>query len=690
MKDLNFECVGYAYNLSRLPYISNDRRYSETSYDRTGGNLDYDNWLYEDEKGEKVIFDVIGPGCVYKMFFPTISAVNTNLRVYIDNSDEPVIKGTFKDIFSGCHTLFPKELVFMGVPDNSGMSSYMPIPFAKRLKITVDLDMAESFYYHIDYRIFPGDTKISSWCEEMLKCRELIALRTVFSETEKALSENAAASYTKKFSLLPNQREELFSLKTDSPSQITLLRIKLEKLGLNKDGNKGFKFLSELHLHMCFDYESEKKFQIKVPLSGLFGFSDYGIDPNSKSKSEGWYRTHSYAVGQDSCGYFYIKLPMPFLNRAYAEIVNTGNFDFGECILELVTAPFDSEKPFGYLNVHDTDFEIKKDDKNDIHFLDVKGSGNFVGIAASMDSEDKIDDSAYLEGDEHIYVDGSMSPQINGTGTEDFYNGAYYWYNGTHSKPLFGCSYNSKWTFNKKRCHNDSTYKSSAYRFLLGDSIPFRLSFKFDIEHGFKNDQYECGKAVLFYYLREQKSAFVVDSIDFSSEESLKNHSVKGTEKAYSKTVCYSQYEGWAYGKNISMGGYTFFAKDILTAQIKTDPLSEEIVLRRTFEYSFPNQCAEVYVDNEFAGYWYDSGNNFAMRLKESEFSINKRLVENKSSVLVRLEVTSPMFSVLKLEVFSYTQSEATEKSENPADERSEGLGGKIKNICRKICLKLQ
>ena len=61
-------------DLSLLPYIySNAESYYLSSYDRTGGNDDgfrgtYSQ-LYIDDKGEHVIFEEDGPGCIYNFWF---------------------------------------------------------------------------------------------------------------------------------------------------------------------------------------------------------------------------------------------------------------------------------------------------------------------------------------------------------------------------------------------------------------------------------------------------------------------------------------------------------------------------------------------------------------------------------------------------------------------------------------------
>jgi len=74
-------------NLADLPYIySNVEACYLSSYDRSGGNDDgfrgtY-SALYVDDKGEQVIFDEDGPGCVYNLWFTDIGGPTSPRKVH--------------------------------------------------------------------------------------------------------------------------------------------------------------------------------------------------------------------------------------------------------------------------------------------------------------------------------------------------------------------------------------------------------------------------------------------------------------------------------------------------------------------------------------------------------------------------------------------------------------------------------
>ena len=68
-------------------------------------------------------------------------------------------------------------------------------------------------------------------------------------------------------------------------------------------------------------------------------------------------------------------------------------------------------------------------------FADEPGHGKFVGVShtirgSRVKNSSNDDAPFFLEGAERGYTDASLSPQWYGTGTEDFYEGGWYFKNG--------------------------------------------------------------------------------------------------------------------------------------------------------------------------------------------------------------------------------------------------------------------
>ena len=110
-------------------------------------------------------------------------------------------------------------------------------------------------------------------------------------------------------------------------------------------------------------------------------------------------------------------------------------------------------------------------------FLDVKGRGFYAGTVLNVIQPEA---GWFGEGDERIYVDGETEPSISGTGSEDYFNDAW----GLHvlDGPYTGVTV------------ADGTglgSRMTGYRWHVKDPIPFKTSFRFDLEHlgwTFNND----------------------------------------------------------------------------------------------------------------------------------------------------------------------------------------------------------
>ena len=117
---------------------------------------------------------------------------------------------------------------------------------------------------------------------------------------------------------------------------------------------------------------------------------------------------------------------------------------------------------FGYLHAAWSQTATKKDEPvviNRIH----GGPGHWVGTAVSMlRKKGENDNFTYLEGDESIYVDGEESPSWHGTGTEDYFNGGWYFGSSSFSRSLYGAPIMKK-----------PQSRLSVYRFHLTDAVPF-------------------------------------------------------------------------------------------------------------------------------------------------------------------------------------------------------------------------
>lgn len=129
-------------------------------------------------------------------------------------------------------------------------------------------------------------------------------------------------------------------------------------------------------------------------------------------------------------------------------------------------------------------------------WMEATGRGQFAGVTMSVFQNQ---DYWWGEGDDMFFVDGESLPSINGTGSEDYFLGA--WDFGTHSfaYPLFGAH-----IVGEERAGGHT----SVYRFHLDSPITFTKSFKATIEHGHANHRSDNFYSVAYWYQTEPHSPF--------------------------------------------------------------------------------------------------------------------------------------------------------------------------------------
>lgn len=108
-------------------------------------------------------------------------------------------------------------------------------------------------------------------------------------------------------------------------------------------------------------------------------------------------------------------------------------------------------------------------------WLEASGRGHFVGVTMSVLQNQ---DFWWGEGDDMFFIDGEMAPSIVGTGSEDYFLGAWDFGDRPFSYGLFGAPVKGE---------ERAGSRSSVYRFHLDSPIPFTRSLRATIEHGHAN-----------------------------------------------------------------------------------------------------------------------------------------------------------------------------------------------------------
>jgi hypothetical protein len=210
--------------------------------------------------------------------------------------------------------------------------------------------------------------------------------------------------------------------------------------------------------------------------------------------------------------------PMPFARRARITVTNEGGEKINALYYNIDYRAFSNSIPADTLYFHaqyrqsqpnhgwianwqplDLYQQITKqnlDGKDNYVWFEAKGHGQYVGVTMSVLSNQ---DLWWGEGDDMFFIDGEASPSIAGTGTEDYFLGAWDFGGQPFSYPLFGAPVVGA---------EVAGARSSVYRFHLEAPIPFTKSFKATIEHGHANLRSDNFYSVGYWYQAEPHAVF--------------------------------------------------------------------------------------------------------------------------------------------------------------------------------------
>ncbi len=130
-------------------------------------------------------------------------------------------------------------------------------------------------------------------------------------------------------------------------------------------------------------------------------------------------------------------------------------------------------------------------------FLEAEGRGHFVGVTEAVLQNQN---GWFGEGDDMIFIDGSPLPVINGTGTEDFYNGA--WDFGLQS--FANLHQGAPYIVDPERIGG----RYCLYRWLIEGPVAFEKSIRVTIEHGTANNRSDNFYSTAYWYQTEPHAAF--------------------------------------------------------------------------------------------------------------------------------------------------------------------------------------
>jgi hypothetical protein len=385
--------------------------------------------------------------------------------------------------------------------------------------------------------------------------------------------------------------------------------------------------------------------------------------------------------------------PMPFFRTAHIELVGLANASLRDVQWSLRSTKYtDAPNQVGYFHAtyRDQAGAQASVPGKDLILLDtreVEGggdwSGTFVGTSFIFSEDAQFNG---LEGDPRFFFDDSLTPQAQGTGTEEWAGGGDYWGNETMTLPLVGHPTGAR---SRELAQSDSDRIESAYRFLLADLMPFGRNARIQLEHGGVNESTQHYRTLAYWYGLPAASLVKTDELRIGDTGSEREHRYDSPDASPPYTLR-SRYE-WGpdalagreiYAESVDRGRTTRTWSEF---NLRLDPDNRGVLLRRKLDYAFPNQRALVYVRDaagawQLAGTWYLAGSNTSMfsngggqelgatqhlvqtsnrRFRDDEFLVPAALTRDRSLLRLRIQFTpvaTPLFPGQRLPRLAWSE----------------------------------
>jgi hypothetical protein len=252
--------------------------------------------------------------------------------------------------------------------------------------------------------------------------------------------------------------------------------------------------LKKLVLRMYWDGETSPS--VETPVGDFFGLGlgDYFL-----------YQSTPLAVGSDKALNSFF--PMPFQKQARITVTNEGREKVSAFYFNIDYRALSKPLPADTLYFHAQYRQatpckaikgngLNVEGEDNYVWMEATGRGHFVGVTMSVMENA---DGWWGEGDDMFFVDREKTPSINGTGSEDYFLGAWGFTAGPFSYALFGAPVKGLELAGER---------SSVYRFHVDSPITFTKSLRATIEHGHANDRADDYYSVAYWYQTEPHAAF--------------------------------------------------------------------------------------------------------------------------------------------------------------------------------------
>jgi hypothetical protein len=661
------------------------RAYMRSTYDRSGGNegSDASHFLYQVADDFNVTLDVEGAGVL--VFSRYNRWHGSPWHYVVDGTDHIIQEGSTQDpIYPDPNSTFlpgapfPSPLNETWATTKGADLIWSPIEFEHGFQMAYSRTHYGTGYYIYD-QFVPGvrlSHQIHAWSESTIPDRDVLDLISR-SGTDIAPTEGTMQA-TGKVNIPKSGSIAIANLKGRAVIRVLRFSIAREQASA----------FENVHLRVTWDGRARPS--IDAPIALFYGAGTLYNRDNREYLVKAFPVDIQFIHDRVNLSCYF---PMPYFKSAKIELVGVGQALQGVewWIRTLASKEPKNELAYFHATYRDHPNPIPGED---LILLDTRGeegskewSGSFVGTSFIFSHDANL---TTLEGDPRFFFDDSLTPQAQGTGTEEWGGGGDYWGRGlTMSLPFAGhpvgppmpctglvpgpnCT-----SGDSPAVTNPDEGIESAYRYLLADLMPFGKNAVIHLEHGGTNESREHYETVAYWYGLPSPSLVETDRLKIGDAANERSHHYNSPD-ASAPYILSSRYE-WGVdslnGKEIYSEekdqGRTTKGTSEFRLKLRADNLG--VLLRRKLDYSFPDQRAEVFVADkpgaewESAGTWYLAGSNSVVysnpkqelgptehnikssnrRFRDDEFLLSRELTAGKKDIWIRIKfapLNRPLF----------------------------------------------
>jgi Protein of unknown function (DUF2961) len=637
------------------------RAYMRSTYDRRGGNegADASHFLYQLADDFNVTLDIEGPGIL--LFSRYNHWHGSPWHYVVDGTDHIVQESSTKDPLHPVPDStflplapFPSPLNDTWATTRGADLVWSPVSFERSLQMAYTRTHYGTGYYIYD-QFVPGtrlSRPIQSWNESVVPDHGVLDL---IAKSGTDISPQGAKESSGKVNVPASGAVKAVDLKGKAT-------IRLLSFSIPRDQAAAFK---SVRLRVTWDGRPQPS--IDAPIALFYGAGTLYNRDNREYLIKAF--PSSIRFAQDRI-YLECYFPMPFFRSARIQLVGGGQ-PIDEVEWQVRSVPLqEPASELAYFHATYRDFPTPTPGQ-DLVLLDtgnVEGakqwSGSFVGTSFIFSHQA---DLQTLEGDPRFFFDDSLTPQAQGTGTEEWGGGGDYWGGLNMTLPFVGHPVGAR---NAQLAVNEEDKIESAYRFLLADLMPFGKNAVIHLEHGGRNESTEHYETVAYWYGLPTPSLVETDRLQVGNAAAEHAHDYSSPQASAPYTIS-SRYE-WGVD---TLDGKVIYPEEQDTGRttkgtsgfrLRLRPDNLGVLLRRKLDYGFPDQRAEVYIadnansEGNLAGIWYLAGSNTVVysnpkeelgatehnvetsnrRFRDDEFLVSRELTRGKKEIWVRIKFT--------------------------------------------------